>query len=557
MHSDPRGPAVPGAAAEATAGGEGRAPAEPSPATLRAAPSPGGGGEERAAPDRDGRGEERAATAAPERRTGRLHPWSWLFALLTSLRQFAFPLVAVVFLGQGSGWELWGALGGVGIALYSIVYAFGFRYELAPTEIVVREGVLARTERHVPYERIQNVVQKRNVLHRMFGVTELVLESAGSGKPEAKMSVITVAEAARIERVLRGHGVAPESGEPGEAADAAPPPLLALAPRDLVRLGLVSNRGAVVVGAIFALFAQAEPWESGYLRDAFKVVRRAFSLWADAFAGSAAMVASVLGAAVLFVVVMKALSIVVAFLQFHGFTLSRLGERVTTASGLLTRSAASARRDKIQRLVHTEGWLARRMGRRSLQCDVAAGGRAGSGDGERTRLKWLAPIARTAEIDAIVAEVAPGLDLGGLEWRPLHPRAWRRMFRPALVFWTLAAIAPAWWYGAWVAGPWALLVAYSWCEARGSARFAGYAITGDVLAYRAGWLTRHWAIARIAKGQAVKLARGPFDRRAGMASVALDTAGAGMTAFPLRVPYLGEDEARALAAHLRARCEGA
>ena len=488
--------------------------------------------------------------------TGRLHPWSWIFALLTSLRQFAFPLVALIFFGQGSGWELWGALGGVGIALYSIVYAFGFRYELAPTEIVVREGVLARTERHVPYGRIQNVVQKRNVLHRMFGVTELVLESAGSGKPEAKMSVITVAEAARIERVLRGHGVAQGDDAASGADPVASAPLLALGPRDLVRLGLVSNRGVVVVGALFALFAQFEPWESGFMREVFRAMRRTFSVWADAFAGPATLAASVVVAGVLFVAVMKLLSIVAAFVQFHGFTLSRMGERITTVAGLLTRHTASARRDKIQRLVHTEGWLARRMGRRSLQCDVAAGGRgAGDGDGERTRLKWLAPIARFEEIEAIVGEVAPGLDLEALEWRPLHPRAWRRMFRPALAFWTLAAIVPTWLYGPWVVAAWALVVGHAWLEARGNARFAGYAIDGDVVAYRAGWLTRRWAIARIAKGQAVRLGRGPFDRRAGMASVALDTAGSGVTTFPLRVPYLGEAEARALAARLRERCD--
>ena len=99
---------------------------------------------------------------------------------------------------------------------------------------------------------------------------------------------------------------------------------------------------------------------------------------------------------------------------------------------------------------------------------------------------------------------------------------------------------------------WAALMVYTVLEARGSAKFAGYALAGDVLAYRAGWLGRHWAVAKIAKGQTVEVARSPFDRRAGMASVALDTAGARTGGFALRVPYLAEAEARALAARVRA-----
>ena len=479
---------------------------------------------------------------------GRLHPLSWLFVLLVQLKPFALPLAALLFLGRGEVWELWGAAGAAGLALYAVVYSFGFRYELGANELVVREGIFARTERHVPYARIQNVVQRRNVLHRMFGVSELVLESAGSGKPEARMNVITVAEAARIERVLRGHGAG------GEAASdaAAAPPLLALDAGEIVRLGLVTNRGAVVIGAAFALLWQFEPWESGALRGFFRGMRGTVSAWSDAFAGPVALVASGVAFVALFFVTLKLLSIAASFVRFHGFTLSVGDGRIATVGGLLTRHGANARFDKIQRLVYRESWLARALGRRSLECDVAAG-RAASADGsESVRLKWLAPIATPARIEAIVAELAPGLGLEGLEWQPLHPRAWRRMFRPALAFWTVAAIAPTWWLGPGVVVAWLALVVLAWLDARGNARFAGYALHGDVLAYRAGWLTRHWAVARIPKGQVVRLSRSAFDRRAGMGSVALDTAGASSVGFQLRVPYLGEAEARALAARIRA-----
>ena len=75
---------------------------------------------------------------------------------------------------------------------------------------------------------------------------------------------------------------------------------------------------------------------------------------------------------------------------------------------------------------------------------------------------------------------------------------------------------------------------------------------GGVFAVRGGWIRRQWVLAWVEKGQALALAATPFDRRSGMASVELDTAGAAALAPPLRASYLGEEQARALAAELRA-----
>ncbi|MCW5581378.1 MAG: PH domain-containing protein, partial [Luteimonas sp.] len=55
--------------------------------------------------------------------------------------------------------------------------------------------------------------------------------------------------------------------------------------------------------------------------------------------------------------------------------------------------------------------------------------------------------------------------------------------------------------------------------------------------------------AEIDKLQALRLQRSPLDRRFGMASLWLDTAGAGAT-VPLRMRFLPEAEARALGARL-------
>src|SRR3546814_5307255 len=52
----------------------------------------------------------------------RLHPLSWLFVLLAQLRQFALPLIVLVFAGgRGDRWEWIGALGALALPLIAVV----------------------------------------------------------------------------------------------------------------------------------------------------------------------------------------------------------------------------------------------------------------------------------------------------------------------------------------------------------------------------------------------------------------------------------------------------
>lgn len=480
---------------------------------------------------------------APERR---LHPLSWLFVLLTQLRQVIVPLLVLLVLGRGEWWELLAVVGAVALALYSLVYSFGFRYRLEADEIVVREGILDRTERHIPYARVQNIVQKRNPLHRVFGVSELRLESAGGTKPEAVMSVIPLADALRIERILREHTAHDAAEADAPPADGAASPILLRLPLgELLRLGLVTNRGWVVIGAGSALLWQVMPEERGVARTAWRLVELLIGRGAEYIPGPLAWVASAALFLLTVLLAVKALSLLMAVVDFHAFVLERRGERVRTEAGLLTRRVASARRDKIQRLLYADGWLMRRMGRQALSCEVA-GGMVAANEDSGARLRWLAPIAPPADVERIAHDVAPGLLPARMDWQPLHPRAWRRMFNAGAFWWTVIALPPLVALGPWVLAGWALLIAWTFVESRAAARFGAFAFDGEVFAVRGGWLTRRWTLARVGRGQSASLASTPLDRRAGMASVSMDTAGVRPGSFKLRVDYLDAAQARTL-----------
>src|SRR5690606_5973914 len=147
----------------------------------------------------------------------RLHPWSWLFVLIQQVKAFALPLLVLLFTGRGNSWELWGLAGGGVLVLISLLQYFFYRFRVEGDGIVIRSGVLQKSHRHIPYQRVHNVAVHQSLLHRVFGVAEVRLESAGGMKPEAEMRVLSLVDAQALEELVRAQG----AGSPADGADGA------------------------------------------------------------------------------------------------------------------------------------------------------------------------------------------------------------------------------------------------------------------------------------------------------------------------------------------------
>jgi putative membrane protein len=485
-----------------------------------------------------------SSESAPEQR---LHPLSFLFTLLVQLRQFALPLIAGFFVGTkpGNDYDQYAWVGVAFLSVYSLAQYFTYRYRIEADSVVVRSGVFQRSLRHIPFARIQNVSLHQNVLHRLFNVAEVRLESAGSAKPEAQMRVLRLRDAHTLEQQIRAGGQAPRArglaaGDGLQAHAAEPHVLLSLSTAEVLRLGMISNRGMLIVAGGFAGLAQ--------LGD--NMIGRLFSAIGHWLSGHAnelhlSMLAAAAAALLLLAIVLvglRLLSMVWALLQFHGFQLSEADGRLSMQSGLLTRVRASLPRHRIQAWTLTEGVLHRWFGRRSLRVDSAV---VESGGGEKRSLRDLAPIATPAAIDALVDGLLPQRAWPLHDWQPLHPNAWRRKFTvPALLLTVFAATLAA------LRTPqalWLLCVLPAlWWRAHNWARHSAWAVADGMVAFRGGWLGKYWRFAETRKLQALELRQSPFDRRHGMATLHFDTAGAGAMEPALAIPYLPEATARRL-----------
>lgn len=484
----------------------------------------------------------------------RLHPWSWLFVLLQQLKQFVFPLVALLVFGARRGDDaLWVALAPVvGIAVLvvlAILQYFTYRYVIGRDGLTVREGLLHRSRREIPFSRIHNVVVHQSLLHRVFGVAEVRLESAGGQKPEAQMRVLGLRDALALEDLVRHqvHGQAPATPGTDAPARGDGTTLLSLSTAEVLRLGLISNRGMIVVAAGFGAAWQILPEKM--IEQFFRQgARQAFGYAEQLHLGWLAGAASAVALAVVALALVRALSVVLALLQFHGFRLTEDARRLMVERGLLARLRTSVARRRIQAWTLHEGVLHRLFRRRSLRIDTAVAEKSGQQDSRA--LKDLAPIAPPDACDALIRHLLPQAQWPREDWRPVDASAHWRLWLPSLALLLPATALAAWHLGAWawLGVAWLVFAAHA---ARRQAHRMGWSLDDHLVAVRSGWWSRYWRFAEIDKLQALRLSRSPLDHACGTATLWLDTAGANGIAAPLSLRFVPAGEAAAVYDRLR------
>jgi putative membrane protein len=183
----------------------------------------------------------------------------------------------------------------------------------------------------------------------------------------------------------------------------------------------------------------------------------------------------------------------------------------------------------------------------SIRVDTAGGhGSPQDGTPKQPRER-LAPLIREDAVPALVQEVLPGFELNGLEWQPLHPRAFRRALKPPLLVVLVTASGLSVWIGWPVLVLLPFVLAWTAFAISKHVQHTHWAANADTVAFRSGWLWRQVVVVPVAKIQAVGYGESPFDRRATMASVRVDTAGgAPSPTHRISIPYLARETASTL-----------
>jgi len=467
----------------------------------------------------------------------RLHPASLLFSLASILRRFLIPGLLVLYVGRERA-ELWIMILAVPAALYAVAKYISLRYSFGRSELVIREGIVQKRERLIPYDRIQNIDTTRNLAHRLFGVANVAIQTASGQRAEAELRVLslTAVEALR-EQVAKRRTAQPLPTEDSRVDQASDAPVLArVGLKDLVAFGVISNRGMLALAAALGVLWQFE------LMPSKDQIERFFGWFTGIEQWTLGATVAVVALTVLsFVVGLRLLSIGWAIITLYDFHLSRHENEIRTRFGLLTLRTATIPRHRIQ-LITAEATLLHRLFSRVAVRARTAGSATSEQDGARR--DWLIPILPARQLAELLPAVQPDLHWTELQWQPIHPRARWRLFVRYLVIGLVPAVGLAihhWPWGAIslpaVIGAAALYSHLKYVQTQ-------YALSDAAVWFTSGWFVRQWRVVRYSKIQMLRLTQTPFDRRHRMMSLKIDTANAGSGQFAIVIPFLACEVAR-------------
>nr|WP_243852831.1 PH domain-containing protein [Sphingomonas naasensis] len=384
------------------------------------------------------------------------------------------------------------------------------RYRLTADAFLIESGVLHRSRRSIPLERVQDVSIEQKPLARLLGLALVRIETGGGDKDEATLDSVTLAEARRLRLALR-RGPAVAAGEAGAAPESAADAGRALFAMPLARVLLYGlfNFSLVWLAAIFALLQTVDDvlkfdWQA-LIGIAGREVRSHLTVTAGL---SVLAVALVLGVAA---------GLLRTLAREYGFRLDAREGRFRRVRGLLTRSEVVIVRARVQLALIRRGAISGRLGWRSLDFQTLGG------SDDRSGRQEMAPFAREAEIERVI-------DAAGLprfEADALIPVSRGHIVRAALrhglpvvlAFAIGGAFLPWLWLGlALVPIPVGVALLQR-RRHRYGLRDTSVQVTRGVLSQRE-WIVPYDAI------QTVSVRRSWLQRRLGLATVAIDTAGA-------------------------------
>jgi putative membrane protein len=424
-------------------------------------------------------------------------------ATFRQARQFVPALIPVLAAtGLGGGTTTVVALA-VGVTLLSLGTAalswWRFTYADGPTSVVVTRGLLSRSVRTVPNDRIRGVEVEAPLLHRLFGLVRVRIDAAAgavNGKDEELViDGVPREEGDRLRTAVLTHrttDTARVDGEP-ETADFA-----RFDNRWLLYAPLVGSYLAVPLAAVGALFRLAQELPES-LRP---------QLDGPELSDVHVLVLAVVTALVL----LTAGSVIGAAVVNWGFRLTRRGGSLIATRGLVTRRHTELEIDRIRGWALSEGLGMRRVGAARSTALV-------TGLGDAARRGQLLPLGPRAEGRALGARLVE--EPGPLVTHP--PAARRRRIVRALAAGLAVTTAGlivgpllGWW---WVPAAGVALIVLGVPVGLGRYAALGHAAGPGSFSVRSGWLVREQAVLQRRAVVGWQVRQSPFQRRAGLATV--------------------------------------
>jgi len=422
---------------------------------------------------------------------------------------------------------------------YSFIEYRNFLFHIQDGQFILQQGVLQRTRLSIPIERIQSIHLKQNILHRIFNITALEVDSAGSksseleikalGKPYAKGLRDFLYEIkdeildAEKEAETEIHELV-ENAEPKKAKT-----LLKLSAKEVFLIGISENHiktGFVALAVIFGYGQQltqyVEDQVDAYVEESTNLLMQSG-------------ISLIITLLILFLIISVLLSLIRTFLKFFNFEATTDSRGLKIRSGLLSIKEYQVPHNKIQNITWSSNPLRRILGLRTIQIAQA------SSVAEDKKSLVEIPGCKEESVRTLYEDYFPEtLGHASAQYKPdLFMRYRIILFKaviPSIIFAALGFFLYSWVYA--VAIIWLILASIISVKYYQSILLKVYP---EGLKISKGWIFPNTVDLKLFKVQNVELTQSIFQERRDLATVVIHTASGSF-----EVPFLKKPLAHSL-----------
>ncbi|WP_169715743.1 PH domain-containing protein [Sphingomonas mucosissima] len=452
----------------------------------------------------------------------RLHPMYFLAGLAGSLRQMVGGYAVIGYLAATGRWRM-AVLLLVIVTVATFVGTFlhwrRFEYRVGAQEIRIDSGILSRTHRSIPFDRIQDVNVSQGLLARLLGIARVEFEtggSAGDKDDDGALAGIPLARAEAVRNLVRARrpkGCGLAVPDTSDASDA--PALLAMDLRRVLLAGVFNFSLAVIAGLLGVAKTIGDAAGLNFLKRRFwRQMLEAGSPVVDLI--MAHQVVAILAGVISLTAIGLAAGIARTVLRDFRFRLDRTTSGLRRRRGLLTVTDVTLPILRVQAAIIGSGPVRAKLGWSDLKLQSLAKDEGTKGD------HVVAPLARDPEVAAILNELGWRFPEPSVPWtRSSSTYAWSVTALGAVMATALLVCSPA--------VPWislggviavAVLVVSRWlCWHR-----FGYVLEKDRLLIRSGWWQRRLIILPLTSIQSADVTENFVSRYFGTAAVTFGVA---------------------------------
>lgn len=370
----------------------------------------------------------------------RLHPISIIFHIITTIRQLIVALLPIMVLSLSNDLKwIYPVIGisafGIVLIGFNILKWLRFTYQIQDDQLRIEQGILIRNKRTISKHRIQSIDLTQNVIHRIFGLTKVQIETAGNNlSVDAALSAVTLQEGQWIHDQLKYHHANNIEGTKKIEDQASIYPTRTISWKKLLLAGSTSGS----LGIILALFGFVSSELDSIIPNS---IYQTTTNW---LLSQAIQTLVILG--FVFLIGLWLVGIFSTLLRYGNFTITRYKEELYISRGLLEKKQMTIPLKRIQAIGVKQNLIREIFGLVTVFIEIA-GGEVNKQEETET---LVYPLLLKREVNQFLREFTPEYDPIPKTFHPLPKRALPYYFIRSLWIPFISIIIVAFFWSEWI-----------------------------------------------------------------------------------------------------------